>query len=134
MIEVSINLGASSAEFPNSFESDRSTTGLTGSIGTKYKFTTFVVFSFVSPLRSASDAAFTYFGRKYTWALWIACSPFTTLFNVNPGNPFAAAIVTFWRFVSVPPPLPCWTSLFAELLTFKPPDNPPRSTKSITLT
>ena len=66
MIEASVNLGALSAEVPNSLESEGSTTGFTGSIGTKYKFTTFVVVSFVSPLRSASDAAFTYFGRKYT--------------------------------------------------------------------
>ena len=66
MIEVSVNLGASSADVPKLLESERSTTGFTGSIGTKYKFTTFVVVSFVSPLRSASDAAFTYFGRKYT--------------------------------------------------------------------
>ena len=66
MIEVSVNLGASSADVPKLLESERSTTGLIGSIGTKYKFTTFVVVSFVSPLRSASDVAFTYFGRKYT--------------------------------------------------------------------
>ena len=64
MIEVSVNLGASSAEVPNSFESERSTTGLIGSIGTKYKFTTFVVVSLVSLLRSLKEVSLTHFGRK----------------------------------------------------------------------
>ena len=64
MIEVSVNLRASSAVVPKSLESERSTTGFTGSIGTKYKFTTFVVVSFVSPLRSANVPDVTHFGRK----------------------------------------------------------------------
>ena len=64
MIEVSVNLRASSAEVPNSFESERSTTGLIGSIGTKYKFTTLVVVSFVSLLRSLKEPVLTHFGRK----------------------------------------------------------------------
>ena len=64
MIDVSVNLGASSADVPKLLESERSTTGLIGSIGTKYKFTTFVVVSFVSLLRSLKEPSVTHFGRK----------------------------------------------------------------------
>ena len=64
MIEVSVNLGASSAEVPKLLESERSTTGFVESIGTKYKFTTFVVVSFVSLLRSLKEPSLTHFGRK----------------------------------------------------------------------
>ena len=64
MIEVSVNLGASSADVPKLLESERSTTGFVESIGTKYKFTTFVVVFWFSLLRSANDCPFTYFGRK----------------------------------------------------------------------
>ena len=64
MIEVSVNLGALSADVPKSLESERSTTGFVESIGTKYKFTTFVVVSFVSLLRSLKEASVTHFGRK----------------------------------------------------------------------
>ena len=64
MIEVSVNLGALSAEVPKLLESERSITGFIESIGTKYKFTTFVVVSFVSLLRSAKEPLLTHFGRK----------------------------------------------------------------------
>ena len=64
MIEVSVNLGASSADVPKLLESERSTTGFVESIGTKYKFTTFVVVSFVSLLRSLKEPSVTHFGRK----------------------------------------------------------------------
>ena len=64
MIEVSVNLGASSAEVPKLLESERSITGFVESIGTKYKFTTFVVVSLVSLLRSLKEASVTHFGRK----------------------------------------------------------------------
>ena len=64
MIEVSVNLGASSADVPKLLESERSTTGFVESIGTKYKFTTFVVVSFVSLLRSPKVPVLTHFGRK----------------------------------------------------------------------
>ena len=64
MIEVSVNLGASSAEVPKLLESERSTTGFVESIGTKYKFTTFVVVSLVSLLRSLKEPSLTHFGRK----------------------------------------------------------------------
>ena len=64
MIEVSVNLGASSAEVPKLLESERSTTGFVESIGTKYKFTTFLVVSFVSLLRSLKEPSLTHFGRK----------------------------------------------------------------------
>ena len=64
MIDVSVNLGASSADVPKLLESERSTTGFVESIGTKYKFTTFVVVSFVSLLRSLKEPSVTHFGRK----------------------------------------------------------------------
>ena len=64
MIEVSVNLGASPAEVPKLLESERSTTGFVESIGTKYKFTTFVVVSLVSLLRSLKEPSLTHFGRK----------------------------------------------------------------------
>ena len=64
MIEVSVNLGASSAVAVNVLDVELSTTGLIGSIGTKYKFTTFVVVSLVSLLRSLKESSVTHFGRK----------------------------------------------------------------------